>query len=117
MEQTMYRPAVKFPLVVVFIVVLVIASTMYIVTNVHALERHGSSVVAAATNCFSNNPTMLRMYNPSTGRNADVCFDGEKFHVHITQKGSPITTFTKDKMKSIEQVARYLINAGYEFIH
>jgi hypothetical protein len=61
---------------------------------------------------------MLRMYNPTTKRNADVCFDGGKFHVHVTSEaGDPITTFTKDKMTNIAQVFRYLSNVGYEAVH
>ncbi len=117
METTLSRKSL-FPLVLVFILVVVFPLVLFIVTNVHALDRHGSSVIAAATNCFDSNPTLLHMINPTTHRNADVCFDGSKFHVHITsEKGDPITTFTKDKMKDISQVFRYLQNAGYEGIH
>lgn len=105
-------------LVVGFFFLVVLPLALYIVTNLHAVERHGRSVVAAATNCFDNNSPALHMVNPTTHRNADVCFDGSKYHVHITsESGSPITTFTKDKMKDLSQVFRYLQNAGYEAIH
>ncbi len=101
-------------LVFIFLLISVSILALYITTNTHALERHGAAVISAATNCFSSNPVVGRMYNPTTGRNADICFDGAQFHVHITQDNKPITTFTKDKMKSLDQVVRYLTNAGYE---
>jgi hypothetical protein len=113
MEATLDRPSSNriLPLIGISIVAASILALL-IVTNAHAFERHGASVYTASS-CFDNNPS-FRMYNPTTQRNADVCFDGSKFHIHITTKnGDAVTTFTKDKMSKVDQVVRYLTNAGY----
>lgn len=102
----------KFLIIILFLALS--AGAYYIVCNQHALDRHGAGTLAAVSGCFDNNPKLFTMFNKETKRNADVCFDGGKFHIHVTsEEGNPITTFTKDKMKDAEQVFRYLCNVGY----
>lgn len=86
----------------------------------HAGDKHGESTVATIQDCLDRNGAMIKMENVFTGRTAEVCnidvgeYDG-KFGVKITCTGSDvmITCFVKEKMHSLGQVIKYLMNAGY----
>lgn len=100
--------------VLIFIVLSVVAAgALMVAVNAHAIARHGTAVTTASE-CFDHNTPSLNMIRPSDSRNASVCYDGSQYHVYITaENGDPITIFTKEKMKSLDQVVRYLCNAGY----
>jgi hypothetical protein len=77
----------------------------------HAMERHGNDAITVC-----NQPPIMQMTNLQTGRNAHICSmpDG-KFGVKIvTKDGDTITAFVKEKMRTLEDVVRYLTNRGYQ---
>lgn len=99
--------------VLVIITLMLVASGIVFVTlNSHAVERHGDAA-SSGSQCFDAKGSQLHMTNPTTKRNADVCFD-TVFYVYITTaSGDPVTMIPKEKMNNIEQVIQYLKNAGY----
>lgn len=102
------------PVLIFVAIALALAGLVYITVNAHALDKHGSDVISEASQCFEHNSPTLTMSRSLDKRNASVCFDGTHFHVYITtQEGNPVTLFTKEKMKTIQQVVQYLCNAGY----
>jgi hypothetical protein len=82
--------------------------------NDHAVERHSASATAVSE-CIKNSGTVDKLSNPQTGREAYICKLGEsKFGVWIGDCNEKcVTAFIKDKMQSLEDVIRYLSNAGY----
>ncbi len=81
----------------------------------HAVLRHGREALVARE-CM--NGWELRMYNPTTERTGLICMTSEgKWGIVILNKyGEEITAFLKNKAKTLEQVIRYMRNAGYELI-
>jgi hypothetical protein len=81
----------------------------------HANMRHGAEA-SLAREC-SGRPEQ-RFFNPITKRTAYMCIIRGFFGFHILDNnGDEVTAFLKNKMKSFNQVLRYMQNAGYELIH
>lgn len=81
--------------------------------SAHAIERHGSAAVRVRQ-CLNDKPPLETWTNPVTGRNAHVCqVDKGLFGIQIEKDGNEITSFIKEKMRTIEQVRKYLTNGGY----
>ena len=80
----------------------------------HAVERHGSDA-EAIRKCLENKPPSMELQNPLTGRIALICWTNEKYGIQIVDrtKTQEITSFFDKGSKTIEQVVRYLFNAGY----
>lgn len=109
------RQATNFNLtgIKALIVLALIILAVFVAVNAHAIERHPDDV-NPASQCFDTKGSMQRLINPLTKRNADICFDGV-FYLWITEEnGDTVTLFSKDKMKTIEQVIKYLNNVGYQ---
>lgn len=105
-----YNP---LPMKFISIVLLGIIGIVIVFTMTHALERHGSAA-SDTINCINQGKTIQIWYNPSTNRYAKICMVGDKFGIGIfTDLGDVVTSFVKDKMTNIDQVMRYLTNAGY----
>jgi hypothetical protein len=85
------------------------------VVSMHALAKHGEAAITASQ--CADRPE-LRMFNPENGRIAFICMTSVgKWGVWIVEStGKEVTSFLKEKMKSLEQVIRYMKNAGYELI-
>lgn len=84
---------------------------MLAAVSLHALEKHGEKAIIASQ--CADRPE-LRMTNPQTGRIAFICMTEAGWGVAITESnGNPVTSFLKDRAKRIEQVIKYLGNAGY----
>lgn len=82
--------------------------------SMHALEKHGVKAIAASQ--CTDRP-QIWMINPITGRNAFVCMTDLGWGIAITESnGDPVTAFVKTRAKSLQQVIKYLKNAGYQFI-
>lgn len=81
-------------------------------TMSHAMDRHGEDTV----NAVCNAPSLKNMVNNSTGRSADICLlENGLYGVKVCDSdGCVVTAFLKEKMKSLEDVVRYLINRGYQ---
>lgn len=78
----------------------------------HADTKHGSEAGLART---CNDSREYMFYNPSTMRTAFVCIvqDG-RFGIYVMdQARQEVTAFIKNKMKSIDQVRKYMMNSGY----
>jgi hypothetical protein len=80
----------------------------------HAVERHGADA-EQIRKCLENNTPSMRLANPLTGRIARICWTNEKYGIQITDKTETqeVTSFYDKGSKTLEQVVRYLFNAGY----
>jgi hypothetical protein len=80
----------------------------------HPFSRHGDDA-SAVLNCLSSRGASAQLHNDWTNRNALVCqLDDGRFGVVIVdEQGRTWTAFIKNKMRSIDQVMKYLSNAGY----
>ena len=84
-----------------------------IVYGQHAIDRHGSTA-EAVRQCLTNNNPVVKLHNPTTGRDASICqISTGLFGIMITEGEKEITSFEKEKMNTIDKVIRYLNNAGY----
>jgi hypothetical protein len=102
-------------LVHIFVVLAVVAvsGVMLVALTSHATEKHGTAA-SSGSQCFDTHGSMMRMTNPETKRNADVCFES-LFYVYITEaNGDPVTIFPKEKLASLDEVIQYLIRVGYQ---
>jgi hypothetical protein len=87
-------------------------------SNSHAAEKHGTGIIAQINQCFDKNGTMVQMIR-SDGRRAEICkMDNGKYAVRILEDNGTggwrmVTEFIKDKMKTLDEVFRYLSNSGY----
>jgi len=81
----------------------------------HAEARHGPGIVDLADQCLEKHGAVKTMYNQASQRTALVCqMDDGRFIVKIQDAANEvITTFIKEKMKTLEQVVHYLMNRGY----
>lgn len=109
------RQATNFNLtgIKVLIVLALIIFAVFVAVNAHAIARHPDTV-NPASQCFDTKGSMQRLINPLTKRNADICFDGIFYIWITTEKGETVTLFGKEKMRTIEQVIKYLNNVGYQ---
>jgi len=87
------------------------------VTKSHAALKH-KYTAAAAHECLMRDGPILEWVNPTTGRRARVCqIDAMTFGVQIIQPSfdgwHEVTAFIKNKLTRLDQVKRYLTNAGY----
>jgi hypothetical protein len=92
-----------------------ILDLMYNSASNHAVEKHGE--VSETINSACQGGGIGTFLNPKTGRKAVVCkieVDGKEFFgVGVYENGNNVTAFLKEKMKSSDEVIRYLENAGY----
>ena len=87
---------------------IVMAAVMY---TSHAILQHGTQA-EAVRKCLEQQPPVLQLQNPVTGRVAKVCPLGDHFGVQIVEGEREVTSFP-NKSHTIEKVVRYLFNAGY----
>ena len=82
----------------------------------HAEARHGEGIVDMAEGCIKSRGIIRQMMNPGTQRIAKVCQmeDGRFITEILEDTGDLVTAFIKEKMKTIDQVVRYLTNGGYQ---
>lgn len=83
----------------------------------HGVKKHGISALQIRR-CLHQNGPLHDWVNPVTGRRARVCeVEPGRFGVQILEfrdgAWREITAFAKDKMRSLDQVLRYLSNGGY----
>jgi hypothetical protein len=78
----------------------------------HADIRHGEDA-RYAREC--QDKWEIKMYNPKTDRYGHICMTSSgKWGVWIVEStGEEVTAFLKEKMKTLDQVIRYMRNAGY----
>jgi len=83
--------------------------------SAHANQKHGA--VAEAIDDVCHQGGEVTMMNPNTKRQAIICkiqLDGQElFGVSIYESGENVTSFLKEKMRSVDEVVRYLSNQGY----
>lgn len=104
-----------FMLAILAIAILWLSVTAEVTYGTHAVERHGSD--ATAVRCaVERGQTVFKMFNPETRRWALCVPVGEKWGVQILTEDltREITAIVKNKMRHIEDVIRYLGNAGYK---
>jgi len=87
----------------------------------HAIDRHGSAA-SIVQKCIDNGGSVQIWFNSDTNRKATICkIEEGKFGVkihEILENGmeDPVTSFIKEKLKSLEQVMRYMRNRGYSCV-
>jgi hypothetical protein len=83
----------------------------------HAAEKHSADAVAVRQ-CLDDYGSMHIFFNPNSKRYANICFmpDG-KYGIRIVEevngKMQEVTAFVKEKLKTWQQMGRYLENGGY----
>lgn len=86
-------------------------------TNRHMAQRHPGAA-EAVIHCVNSNGAEYILTNPSTGRQAMLCWIPAmlKYGILIVDgEGREITAFIKDRMgDDINAIFRYLANAGYK---
>lgn len=91
---------------------MVIALAMLAALSAHAIEKHGQEAVIVSQ--CADFP-QFKMVNPETGRIASICLTPDGWGVYIAEAdGRNVTAFLKNKLRSIEQVIRYMQNRGYQ---
>ena len=87
----------------------------YVFASQHANQKHGA--VAEAIDDVCHQGGEVTMMNPNTKRQAIICkiqLDGQEvLGVSIYEHGENVTSFLKEKMRSVDEVIRYLANQGY----
>jgi hypothetical protein len=78
----------------------------------HAVERHGEAVLEIDRVC-RNGGMQDTMWNPFTGRSVMICQVEGKWGLAVYEDGKLVTAFFKEKMQTLREVQRYLMNAGY----
>lgn len=83
--------------------------------SMHALVKHGEDAIVASQ--CADRPE-LRMTNPQTGRIAFICMTERGWGVAIVEANQrdPVTSFLKEKAKTLQKVVEYLKNSGYELL-
>lgn len=98
------RPLSVTPLVVVL-------AALIVAYGSHAVLQHGVYAEKIRT-CLENQPPVMRLVNPITGRVANVCPLDDHFGVQITEGEKEVTSFP-NKHHILSKVIHYLNNAGY----
>jgi hypothetical protein len=82
----------------------------------HAVQKHGS-VANTIDDICRDTGGVSTMANMNTNRKAVICrleVDGITYYgVSIYEKGKNISSFLKEKMRTLDQVEQYLNNQGY----
>jgi len=97
-----------------FILMLIVCITIVFVLSIHALEKHKTDA-EIVEECLDKNGPIATLTRSSDNRKAIICevFPG-KFGVKIDEEsGTNVTAFIKNKLKTLEQVFKYLDNTGY----
>jgi hypothetical protein len=87
-------------------------------SNGHPVERHGTSVVERVNRCFREQGTFA-ILTRSDGRRAEICrTEDGKFAIRILEENGTggwrmVTEFIKEKMRTLDEVFRYLGNSGF----
>jgi len=105
LTQSRHRNPIVPALVCALIVVAALTYTS------HAVLQHGQ-YAEAVRKCLEQQPPVMQLQNPLTGRIAKVCPLRDHFGIQIVDGDKEVTSFP-NKSKTIEQVVRYLFNAGY----
>jgi hypothetical protein len=106
-------PSLKPFVTLALVVALVMAAA---VLSVHAIMAHGQAALRVQE-CMNNRGSVQTWYNPTTGRHANVCeVEPGKFGIDVEENGNNVTAFIKEKLRTLEQVERYLRNCGYELM-
>lgn len=80
--------------------------------NAH-LDEHGLSVNMLWESCKSNGGPSVIYHRAADNRLASPCKIGDFWYVFISEGNRAITVIKKEKMKTLEQVLKYLENSGY----
>lgn len=110
MQSCAVYPANPNPAKPLFCIILIAMAGVILFSIAHATERHGDDAIAVC-----NADPIKTLVNPVTKRSADVCQlpDGRLGVKVCGDDGCVITAFIKEKMKSVDDVLRYLANRGY----
>ena len=103
-------------LFVLFVIAIVIAA-VGAAPLIHADVRHGVDATAARQ-CLNGKQHTYLFHNAASNRYGTVCEIEGVWGVVITDEfGREITSFLKNKMKTFNQVLKYMRNAGYDLVH
>lgn len=105
----------------IVIAILVVAIAVALLPNGNGDSAHsgkrGLTVYERARDCIKGKQGRL-FYNPSKMRYGLACLDKQGWIVVILDKGMDIVTaIPKEKLTRMEQVIRYMKNAGYFIRH
>jgi hypothetical protein len=102
-----------FPKIIIFCCIL----TLVILgagVSAHALEKHGEDAITAEQ-CYEKHGAVAVYLNPSNQRKV-YCVpvpELSRFGIIVTsEEGKIITQFIKNKMKTVEDVLRYIVQSG-----
>jgi hypothetical protein len=80
----------------------------------HALLQHGTQA-EAVRKCLENQPPVMQLLNPVTGRVAKICPLKEHFGIQIVDGNREVTSFP-NKNHLLGGVIKYLRNKGYSIV-
>jgi len=84
--------------------------------SAHAAVRHGAAASEAQA-CKQEGASVTMFYNAATGRTGLVCqVNGHWAVVILDEAGREVTSFVKEKMRTFQQVLKYMRNVGYELV-
>jgi hypothetical protein len=102
----------KSPNLLLLFALLVVAS-IAVEYGLHSVEKHNEKAVAVRE-CVQQGKVLGTWINPENGRKALICQVGDNLFGIMIMKGKfEITSFLKEKLKSVNDVFRYLSNQGY----
>ena len=102
-------------LMLIVLLIAFVMAAIAVAPSIHAAVKHGSEA-NTARQCLDGRQATL-FVNPTTNRWAVVCQVGEMWGVVILNEArEEITAFVKNKMKTFDQVLRYMKNAGYQVV-
>src|SRR3989304_2174506 len=82
-----------------------------------AVVRHGADASVAQACKGDGTQQVFRFYNEASHRSGRVCqVNGVWAVVILDEAGREVTSFVKNKMKTFQQVLKYMRNAGYELV-
>ena len=110
--QTLSLPQSRNPIVPALVCALIVMAALTYTS--HAILQHGTQA-EAVRKCLEQQPPIMQLQNPVTGRVAKVCPLGDHFGVMITDGEREVTSFP-NKSHTIEKVIRYLWNANYTVV-
>lgn len=117
---TMSRSSHKIPpsiAILLFTAILIMASAIAASSySQHATVKHGDDA-EAVRQCMNERGPVAHLYSSTNGRHYFVCqLDEALFGISVMVKDGmqwrEITSFSKSKMHTLEQVIKYLNNSG-----
>jgi hypothetical protein len=110
--QPLTRPQSRNPIVPALVCALIVMAALTYTS--HAVLQHGQ-YAEAVRKCLEQQPPVMQLQNPLTGRIAKVCPLRDHFGIQIVEGDREVTSFP-NKSKTLDKVIEYLFHAGYSVV-